>query len=59
MTKILEPDIPLPCPKATHEYVVGALIWKKMSPLPEEAVFSGMFRPKQTLSEGHVVVTWA
>lgn len=43
MTKMLEPAMRRPCPKPTHEYVDGAEIWKKISPLPELAVVSGMF----------------
>ena len=30
-----------------------------MSPLPEEAVLSGIFSLKQTSVEGHTFATWA
>lgn len=30
-----------------------------MSPLPEEAVLSGMFNLKQTFVEGQTLATWA
>jgi hypothetical protein len=41
ITKIFEPDIPEPSPKAIHCKLVGPLIWKKMSPFPEEEVDEG------------------
>lgn len=46
-----------PWPSATHEYVLGAEIWKKISPLPDDAVFSGMLSLKQTLVCGHTLAT--
>ena len=54
---MLEPDMARPWPSATHEYVLGAEIEKKMSPLPDEAVFSGMLSLKQTLISGHTLAT--
>jgi hypothetical protein len=42
----------VPRPSATHEYVLGAIICRKMSPAPEEAVREGMLSLKQTLVMG-------
>lgn len=42
MMKMFAPFIWVPCPSATHCILVGAVIWKKISPVPEEAVEPGM-----------------
>ena len=40
-TKMLEPAIWVPCPKAIHDLEVGPVIWKKMSPWPLLALVVG------------------
>ena len=42
-TKMVDPLIPLPVPIATQELLVGAVICRNISPVPEEEVASGMF----------------
>jgi hypothetical protein len=39
--------------------VLGAEIWKKTSPLPEDAVFAGMLSLKHTFVAGQTLATWA
>lgn len=39
--------------------MLGAEIWKKTSPLPEDAVFWGMLSLKQTFVDGQILATWA
>jgi hypothetical protein len=56
---MLELAMPRPWPKATHSWLLGAEIWKKMSPEPDDAVFSGMFNLKQIPVDGHTLPTWA
>jgi hypothetical protein len=51
--------IDFPWPKATHSYMLGADIWKNMSPLPDVAVLSGMLSLKQTPVEGQILASWA
>jgi hypothetical protein len=51
------PDMPLPWPRATHSYELGAEIWKNTSPVPEDAVLAGMLSLKQTLVEGQTLAT--
>lgn len=42
ITKMFAPDMPrFPCPRDSHCLDEGPWIWKKMSPLPLDAVFSG------------------
>lgn len=51
--------IMVPCARATQEYVVGAVIWRKMSPVFELSDCSGTLMEKQTSVSGHVVKTVA
>ena len=54
---MFELDMDLPWPKATHSYVLGAEIWKKISPLPDDAVPSGMLSLKHTPVLGHMLAS--
>jgi hypothetical protein len=38
---MLEPDILEPWPKPIHSVPLGALIWRNIEPLPDEAVSEG------------------
>lgn len=40
-TIMLAPDMREPWPKPTHSVPLGALIWRKIDPLPDEAVSDG------------------
>lgn len=49
MRKMLEPDMAVPVPRATHSYDVGAEIWKYMLPDPDFADEDGTPMLKHTL----------
>ena len=53
MTKMFEPLMLSPWPRATQARLVGADSWKKTSPSPEDAVASGMLKLKHTSDPAH------